>query len=292
VPLLIRDQLALAADCEKRKDLQGAATRYREAIASSPDDLLAPKALVGYGRLLLQALNQPAEALQVLEQAHTHPRATPEFQKVSTDLIAGAKEAIGSAPAPPVTESQAASEPEPEPGPEPEPPPQLSAPEVPTPEEPVEPSPPAPPDRSLAPAPVRAVGIDARGLMLEDRQGRTGHLPWQKVTALSVASIGQPGAVGQDPDALILDLIPASDASPPDGQIRCLRLSLNDLAIPQLQSEPPLRALQRLVATILKAAGATPHPDREACMGLQGFPAFPDLAAYEADLVTRLSVDR
>jgi membrane associated rhomboid family serine protease len=292
VPLLIRDQLALAADCEKRKDLQGAATRYREAIASSPDDLLAPKALVGYGRLLLQALNQPAEALQVLEQAHTHPRATPEFQKVSTDLIASAKEAIGSAPAPPVTESQAASEPEPEPGPEPEPPPQLSAPEVPTPEEPVEPSPPAPPDRSLAPAPVRAVGIDARGLMLEDRQGRTGHLPWQKVTALSVASIGQPGAVGQDPDALILDLIPASDASPPDGQIRCLRLSLNDLAIPQLQSEPPLRALQRLVATILKAAGATPHPDREACMGLQGFPAFPDLAAYEADLVTRLSVDR
>jgi hypothetical protein len=68
---------------------------------------------------------------------------------------------------------------------------------------------------------------------------------------------------------------------------------MSDLAIPQLQSEPsPLRAFQRLVATILKATGATAHPSREACLGVQGFPAFPDLTAYEADLVPRLSIDR
>src|SRR5574337_579253 len=212
VPLLVRDQLALAADCEKRKDLQGAAVRYQEAIASGPDEPLAPKALVGYGRLLLQAFKQPAEALEVLERARTHPRATLEFQKVSADMIASAKETMESAPEPPGAESQAAA-----PEPAQELPHQPSAPEVPTSEEPVEPAPAAPPDRSLAPAPVRGVGIDARGLMLEDRQGKTGHLPWQKVMALSVASIGQPGGAGQDPDALILDLITGSDASPPDG---------------------------------------------------------------------------
>ena len=61
------------------------------------------------------------------------------------------------------------------------------------------------------------------------------------------------------------------------------------MAIPQLQTESsPVRALQRLVATILKATGATPYPSRDACLGLGGFPAFPDLAAYEADLVVRL----
>ena len=62
------------------------------------------------------------------------------------------------------------------------------------------------------------------------------------------------------------------------------------MAIPQLQKEPsPLRAFQRLVATILKTTGATAHPSREACLGVPGFSAFPNLMAYEADLLPRLS---
>jgi len=79
-----------------------------------------------------------------------------------------------------------------------------------------------------------------------------------------------------------------SPASATDNQIRCIRLSSTELHIPQLQNEPsPLRAFQRLVATILKATRATSHPDRESCLGLRGFPSFPDLAAYEADLLSR-----
>jgi membrane associated rhomboid family serine protease len=292
VPLLPRDQLALAADCEKRTDYQEAATRYQEAIAAGPDDPLAPKALVGYGRLLLQAFNQPAEALEVLERARAHPRATPEFQQVSTQLIASATEAMGTATAGagPEGEPRATSEPAPEPVHD------LSAPEAPEPpssEGPAEPPPAPPPDRSLAPVSARAVGIDARGLMLEDRQGGASQLPWQKVTGVSVARIGQPEAPDQTPASLILDLVMGPDASAPDERIHCVRLSVSDLAIPQLQSEPSrLRAFQRLVATVLKAAGATPYPSREACMGLQGFPTFPDLTAYEADLIGRLSTDR
>jgi len=137
---------------------------------------------------------------------------------------------------------------------------------------------------------MRAVGIDARGLTLQDRRGATGNMPWQKVTAVSVASIGRPPAPDNVADALILDLIMApGPASATDNRIRCIRLSGTDLAIPQLQNEPsPLRAFQRLVATILKATGAAPQPDRESCLGLQGFPSFPDLAAYEADLLSRL----
>jgi hypothetical protein len=159
------------------------------------------------------------------------------------------------------------------------------------PEEPVAKVPAAAQALSLAPVPVRAVGIDVRGLTLQDRRGRTGHVPWQKVTTVSVASIGQPGGEVQAAETLILDLILASNATPGNDRIRCLRLSMSDLAIPQLQAESsPIRAFQRFVATILKATGATAHPGREACLGLQGFPTFPHLAAYEADLITRLSI--
>lgn len=112
---------------------------------------------------------------------------------------------------------------------------------------------------------MRAVGLDPRGLTLQDRQGRTGHLPRQKVGGLSVACIGRPEAAEEQADSLILDLIIGPRGTPPDGPIRCIRLSSADLAIPQLQGEPSL--------------------------GLHGYPAFPDLAAYEADLLTRLSTD-
>jgi membrane associated rhomboid family serine protease len=301
VPLLARDQVALAADCEKRTDYQEAATRYQEAIAAGPDDPLAPKALVGYGRLLLQAFNQPAEALEVLERARSHPRATPEFQQVSAQLIASAREAMETATAGAGPESEPRATPEPahelvhdlsDPEPVRELVHDLSAAEPPSAEGPAEPPPAPPPDRSLAPVSVRAVGIDARGLTLEDRQGGASQLPWQKVTAVSVARIGQPEAPDQTPAALILDLILGPDANPSDARVHCVRLSVGDLAIPQLQSEPSrLRAFQRLVATILKAAGATPYPSREACMGLQSFPTFSDLTAYEADLIARLSTD-
>jgi hypothetical protein len=112
------------------------------------------------------------------------------------------------------------------------------------------------------------------------------------VTTVSVASIGQPGGEDQVAETLILDLILATSATPENGRIRCLRLSLSDLAIPQLQAESsPIRAFQRLVATILKVTGATAHPSREACLGLRPFPSFSDLAAYETDLITHLSIE-
>lgn len=286
VPLLVRDQVALAADCEKRHEYHEAASRYQEAIATGPDDPMAPKALVGYGRLLLQVLKEPAEALEILERARAHPRATPEFQQASAEMIAVAK---GSHPAAPESPS-----PEPTPPSESvhEPAHHLSTAEISTQEQPAIQTPAPTPHRSLAPIPVLAVGINGRGLTLQDRRGRTGHLPWQKITAVSVASIGQPEAMDQAPEALILDLILNSTPTPLNGQVRCLRLSVKDVAIPQLHNEPsPLRAFQRLVATILKATGATAYPTREACLGLPGFPAFAHITAYEADLVPRLSHD-
>jgi hypothetical protein len=283
VPLPVRDQLALAADCEKRQDYQEAAARYQDAIATGSDDPLAPKAMVSYGRLLLRVFKEPAEALEVLERARAHPLVTPQFQEVSTEMIALAKRTL-----PPPAGRWGA-----EPGAAHEAPHHLPALEVPMPEEPVVKVPAATQALSLAPVPVRAVGIDARGLTLQDRRGGTGHLPWQKVTTVSVASIGQPEGADRVAETLVLDLILASNATPGGGRIRCLRLSMSDLAIPRLQAEPsPIRAFQRLVATILKATGATAHPSREACLGLRPFPSFPDLTAYEADLITHLSIAR
>jgi membrane associated rhomboid family serine protease len=287
ISLLMRDQVALAADCEKRQDNMEASSRYQEAIAAWPDDPLAPKALMGYGRLLLQVFQEPAEALQILERARVHPRATPEFQQASAEMIAVAKVSL------PATSEPANPEPPPasEAGHEPEP--HLFTPEAPSPGQPTLTVSAPRLARSLAPVPVRAVGINGRGLTIQDGRGGTGHLPWQKITAISVASLGQPASMEQAPDSLILDLVLASNGTPTDGRIRCVRFSMRDLAIPQLQDEPSaLRAFQRFVATILKATGAAAHPSREGCLGVPGFPAFASLAAYEADLVTHLSIDR
>jgi hypothetical protein len=146
-----------------------------------------------------------------------------------------------------------------------------------------------PPERKLDPFSMRAVGIDARGLHLQDRGGKMGHLAWQQVTGISVANIGESSAPAEAPGHLILDLLMTQKSPPVDGTVRCIRLSLEDIAIPQLQGESsPLRGFQRLVATILKTTGAQAHPSREACLGATGYPAFPNLAAYEADLVVRL----
>jgi len=285
VPLALRDQLALAADREKRQEYPEAAELYRVAIAAWPDDPLVPKALVGFGRVLIQVFHQPGEALEYLERAHAHPHATPEFQQASAEMIAAAKRELRAVSQDPA----AALQPDPELSP-PEPQPLLAAPEVPIPIEPAGQAPAVTASRPLVPVPARAVAIDARGLHLQDRRGGTGQLAWQKVTAVSVASIGRRGATDQLADSLVLDLVIAANPAPAEDRIRCVRLCLKDLAIPQLQSEPsPLRAFQRLVATILKVTGATAHPSREACLGLQGFPSFPDLGAYEADLVARLA---
>ncbi|HSD51111.1 MAG TPA: hypothetical protein VLG48_06845, partial [Candidatus Methylomirabilis sp.] len=146
-----------------------------------------------------------------------------------------------------------------------------------------------PPEKRLTPISMRAVGIDARGLHLQDREGKTNHLVWQHVKGISVATIGGSPAPGEAPNHLILDLLMASKTPPMDGVVRCIRLSIQDLAIPQLQNEPtPLRGFQRFVATILKTTGGCALPSRESCLGVPGFPAFPSLAAYEADLLTHL----
>lgn len=284
VPLLVRDQLALADDCKKRQEYQEAASRYQEAIATGPDDPMAPKALVGYGWLLLQVFKEPAEALKILERARKHPQATPEFQQASAEMIAAAKQSLSAAPGSPSPEPPSPSESAHEPAHH------LSPAAISTLDRSAVQTPDRTPDRSLAPVLVHAVGINGRGLTLQVRRGKTGQLQWEKIAAVSVARIGRPEAKDHPPDALILDLILSANALPTDGQIRCLRLSAQDVDIPQLQNEPsPLRAFQRLVATVLKATGATAHPSREACMGVPRFPAFPNLMAYEADLVPRLS---
>jgi membrane associated rhomboid family serine protease len=146
-----------------------------------------------------------------------------------------------------------------------------------------------PPSWKLAPVPMRAVAIDARGLRLQNREGKIGQLPWQSVAGVSVASIEDP--TGSEPagDQLVLDLLMAPKSTPEGDVVRCVRITGADLAIPQLQAEPsPARKLQRLVATILKATSATAYPSREDCLGLRGFPVFSDLGAYETALVACL----
>lgn len=279
IPLAARDQVALAADSERRQDYQDAAARYQDAIATGRDDPVAPKALLGYGRLLLQVLNQPREALEVLERARTHPRASPGFQQASQEMIALAKGALPPAPeAPPEPASSRRAPPPPAPAAAPA---RVRKAPVPATAQ----------HRSLAAVLMRVIGIDVRGLTLQDRRGKAGCLPWKKVAAVSVAGIGRSAAERPD-GALILDLITGPNTIRADGRIRCIRLSIADLAIPQLQREPSrLRAFQRLVATILKATGAVPHPNRDACLGLNGFPTFPDPATYEDDLIPRLAID-
>ena len=284
VPLALRDQLVLAADFEKRQEFAEAAERYREAIPSWPDDPLAPKALMAYGRLLLRVFKEPGDALALLEQARTHPRATPEFQQASAAMIAAAKDTLGPAP----ERSAATRQVSPGPMVAEEPSHSLPA-EAPVPEAAAAEVPAPPSHRPLLSVLMLAVGLDARGLQLQDRRGGTGLLPWTQVAGISVARIGNSDDTAQNADRLILDLLMAPKSTPAGPGVRCIRLSVKDLAIPQLQGEPsPLRAFQRFVATILKVTGAIPHPSREACLGLHGFPSFPDLVTYEADLVATL----
>jgi hypothetical protein len=141
----------------------------------------------------------------------------------------------------------------------------------------------------LMPVPMRVVSIDGRGLQLQSRSGKSGRLPWQQVTAVSVASIGVPETGDAAAASLILDLLMPPKSTAAGAVVHSVRLSTQDLVIPQLQTEPsPVRAFQRFVATVLKATGAPPHPSRDACLGIGGFPKFSDLAAYEADLLPRL----
>jgi hypothetical protein len=136
---------------------------------------------------------------------------------------------------------------------------------------------------------MRAVGIEARGLRLQNRAGKIGQLPWRSVVAVAVARIGGPAATEESVEGLILDLVMAPASTPGGEVVRCVRLGATDLAIPQLQAETsPVRGLKRLVATILKATGASPYPSREDCLGLRGFPVFADIAAYEAALLACL----
>ncbi len=284
VPLAMRDMLALAAQREKLQQHQEAAGLYRDAIAAWPEDALAPKALVGFGRLQNEAFKHPEVALELLERARTHAKVTPEFQRASEELIAAIQREQRRAGRPPLAAPATESSPSWNEGL-----PASAVIEMPVREGAEQPAIAPPPERKLVPIPMRAVGIDARGLHLQDRGGKTGHLGWQQVTGISVATIGDYRAPGEAPGHLILDLLMAQKSPPVDGTVRCIRLSLEDLAIPQLQGEPsPLRGFQRLVATILKTTGAQAHPNREACLGATGHPAFPNLAAYEADLVVRL----
>ncbi|MGE5850525.1 MAG: rhomboid family intramembrane serine protease [Candidatus Methylomirabilota bacterium] len=287
VPLAMRDMLALAAHREKHQQFEEAAGLYRDAIAVWPDDALTPKALVGFGRLQHQAFKESEAALELFERARTHPKVTPEFQKASEERIAGIRYEQRRAVQP------AASAPSTAPAPSPDSNEKLSSPpaiEAQATEEVEQPAAAAPPlEIRLAPIPMRAVGIDTSGLHLQDRGGKTSHLVWQHVKGISVATIGGAPAPGEVPNHLILDLLMADKNPPVDGVIRCIRLSIQDLAIPQLRNEPsPLRGFQRFVATILKTTGGSAHPNREACLGVPGFPAFPSLAVYEADLLTHL----
>ena len=116
-----------------------------------------------------------------------------------------------------------------------------------------------------------------------------GILPWQQIVALSVARIADPAADEPAGDRLVLDLLIAPESAPDSEILRCVRLSEQDLAIPQLQNEPsPLRGFQRFVATALKASGATPYPSRDDCLGARGFRTYPDVPAYESDLLLLL----
>ena len=326
----MRSLLTLAAYREKQERYAEAAELYEKAIKAWPDDLLGPKALVAYSRLMLEIFKEPDAALELLERARAHPKGTPEWQKVVEELLAAAQSTRpaptpGAAPHPGSTpEASPLTPPEPlhpalvvdtgrddtSPAAEPtratpqvsEAPPDVSssppvvesAPVL-TPAEALTAQPPmnaiAPPPlpRKLAPTSMQAVGIDARGLRLKTRGGATGILPWQQIVGLSAARIGDPASTQQAGDQLVLDLLIAPESTPDGEIVRCVRLSAQDLAIPQLQNEPsPLRGFQRFVATALKASAAAPYPSRGDCLGARGFLTFPDLAAYESALLSQL----
>ncbi|RPI10081.1 MAG: rhomboid family intramembrane serine protease, partial [Zetaproteobacteria bacterium] len=62
------------------------------------------------------------------------------------------------------------------------------------------------PQWRLAAIPMRAVAIDARGLRLQNREGKIGQLPWQSVAGVSVATIGDSAGTGKPDDRLLVDL--------------------------------------------------------------------------------------
>ncbi len=287
VPLPIRDQLALAAHCEQLREYQDAADLYQAALRAWPDDAFTPKARVAYARIKLEVFKRADDVADLLERAAAHPQATPEIQRAAAVGLATARNALrpswrGPAPAPATAAGP----------PRVEAPPPAPQPQAPIPAEPLaaDPAHPIPGGGRLIPVTARAVGIDTRGLHLQDRQGRTAVMAWQKIAAVSVAIIG--GEVEGDEIAghLILDLVLASRQTPGGAEYRCIRLMRQDLAIPQLQGEPsPVRAVRRLVATILKATGAAAYPNREACLTLQGLPPFLDAGIYDEDLLARLT---
>jgi membrane associated rhomboid family serine protease len=328
VPVAMRSLLTLAAHREKEERHREAADLYHKAIQAWPDDPLVPKALIAYGRLMLDVFQQPGDTLAILEGALANPRTTPEFRRAAEELMAAARRAGGAAGERPepaeakaefeptsltaqVSESipqervpspaaamasfeleSSAAGPQPEPTREAEPVPAPAEPaltqqaiEGPPAEPPSDALPEPPPTWRLAPVSMRAVDIETRGLRLQNRAGKIGQLPWQSIVAVAVARIGSPAPTKQSAEGLILDLVMAPQPAREGNVVRCVRLTVADLAIPQLQAEAsPVRGFQRLVATVLKATGATPYPTREDCLGLRGFPAFSDLGAYEAAL--------
>jgi Tfp pilus assembly protein PilF len=330
VAVPLRSLLTLAAHREKQERHAEAADLYQRAIEAWPVDPLRPKALVAYGRLMLEFFKQPDAAGTLLEEALRDPAATPEFRRAAEELMAAARRDRPAAPPPAATPPESGFEPTsltasvPPVGEEPASSPETETPAVevaspgfivrdgfapesapePTPAEPaggaqtfeaptpepareevVEPA----PSWKLIPVAMRAVAIDARGLRLQNREGKTGHLPWQGITGVSVARIDDPSRAEPLGENLVLDLLMGPKATPEGDVVRCVRLTDQDLAIPQLQGEPSaVRGFQRLVATVLKTTGATPYPSRDDCLGLRGFPTFPDVGAYETALLACL----
>jgi len=97
VPIAMRSLLTLAAHREKEDRHREAADLYHKAIQSWPDDPLLPKALIAYGRLMLEVFQQPGDTLAILEGALANPRTTPEFRRAAEELMAAARRAGGSA---------------------------------------------------------------------------------------------------------------------------------------------------------------------------------------------------
>ncbi len=275
VPLGLRDQLALAAHCEQVREFPEAADLYQSALATWPDDPLAPNALLAFGRLKLDVFRRPEDAVGLLEQARNHPAATAEIQRAAAEALEAARKTLR-----PRWQGRDASPPRLEPSPPPEP---VST-------EPAAPAPLKPSPARLVAVPVRAVGIDARGISLEDRHGRSGRLEWRGVKAVSVGKVAGMAAGDAAAESLLLDLVLTARTTPAGAEFRCARIAVQDIALPQLQNEPsPTRAFQRLVATILKATGAVAYPGRDVCVTLKDLPVAPHLGAYEADLLARLA---
>lgn len=249
------------------EELMAAARQARDTAGEQPEP--APAAAEFEATSLTAQVSGP-----VTEEPIASPAVTTPSQEM---------ESAAAGPQPePTRQAEPVSEP-------PVPPPAQPTIESAPPEAPAEAQPEPPRAWTLAPAPMRAVGMETRGLRLQNRAGTIGQLPWQSVVAVAVARIGVPAPGEQSVEGLILDLVMAPQAAGAEDVVRCVRLAATELAIPQLQAEAsPVRGFQRLVATILKASGAKPYPTREDCLGLRGFPAFPDVQTYETALIACL----